>query len=91
MSKPITALHYLGVVSSGGVLLLLVASQIRSRPRVVHIFDCHDCALKTLIKELVNFQTRELVIHITEVTITVVEILLQVLDDDFLLLIACLP
>ena len=92
MSQPITALQsYLGVVSSGGVLLLLVASQIRSRTRVVDIFDRHDCALKTLIKDLVDFQTRELVIHITEVTITVVEFLLRVLDNDFLLIVVFLP
>ena len=90
MSQPITARLYLSVVSSGGVLLLLNVSDIRPGARV-HIFDRHDCVLKTFNKELVNFQTRKLVIHITEVTITGVEFLLHVLDDDFLLLVVCLP
>ena len=72
------------------MLLLLVDSEVRSQSGV-DIFDSHDCFLKTLIKELVNFQTRELVINITEVTITVVEFHLDVLNDNIFFLVICLP
>ena len=75
----------LGVVCSG---VLLVVSKIRSGARV-HIFDRHDGS-EMFILVSVNFQTRELVIYITKVTITI-EFLLEIVLKNFLFLVFGLP
>ena len=75
----------LGVVCSG---VLLVVSKIRSGARV-HIFDRHNGS-EIFILVSVNFQTRELVIYITKVTITI-EFLLDIVLTNFLFLVFGLP